>query len=95
MALDLLKKKISPQEVVSSLEVKFELSARQAYRYLQQAQKTTKPLALPEPKAVFTVKLPTSLIQRVRQIARRRRQPISNLVNQALEDWLTKSKAHG
>ena len=95
MALDLLKKKISPQEVVSSLEVKFGLSARQAYRYLQQAQRTTTPLALPEPKAVFTVKLPTSLIQRVRQIARRRRQPISDLVAQALEDWLTKSKAHG
>ena len=95
MALDLLKKKISPREVVSSLEAEFELSARQAYRYLQQAQKTTNPLALPEPKAVFTVKLPTSLIQRVRQIARRHRQPISDLVNQALEDWLTKSKAHG
>jgi len=95
MALDLLKKKISPREVVCSLEAEFELSARQAYRYLQQAQKTTKPLAVPEPKAVFTVKLPTSLIQRVRQIARRHRQPISDLVNQALEDWLTKSKAHG
>ena len=95
MALDLLKKDISPRKVVSSLETEFELSARQAYRYLQQAQKTTKPLAVPEPKAVFTVKLPTSLIQRVRQIARRRRQPISDLVNQALEDWLTRSKAHG
>ena len=95
MALDLLKKKISPREVVSSLEAEFELSARQAYRYLQQAQKTTKPLAVPEPKAVDTLKLPTSMIQRVRQIARRHRQPISDLVNQALEDWLTKSKAHG
>ena len=95
MALDLLKKKISPKEVVSSLEAEFKLSARQAYRYLHQAQRTTKPLAVPEPKAVFTVKLPTSLIQRVRQIARRRRQPISDLVNQALEAWLTKSKAHG
>jgi len=95
MALDLLKKETSPKEVVSSLEAEFKLSARQAYRYLQQAQRTTKPLAVPEPKAVFTVKLPTSLIQRVRQIARRRRQPISDLVNQALEAWLTKSKAHG
>jgi hypothetical protein len=95
MALDLLKKKISSKEVVSSLEVEFDLSARQAYRYLQQAQKTPRPLALPEPKAVFTVKVPKSLIQRVRQIARRRRQPISDLVTQALEDWLTKSKAHG
>ena len=95
MALDLFEKKISHKEVVSSLEVAFELSARQAYRYLQQAQKTTKPLAVPEAKAVFTVKLPRSLIQRIRQIARSRRQPISDLVGQALENWLTKSKAHG
>jgi hypothetical protein len=95
MALDLLKKKISPSEVVSSLVAKFDLSARQAYRYLQQAQSTTKPLALAQPKAVFTVKLPTNLIGRVRQVARKRRQSISDLVSEALEDWLTKSKAHG
>jgi hypothetical protein len=95
MALELLEKKISPREVVSSLGAKFELSARQAYRYLQQAQSTTKPLALPQPKAVFTVKVSTNLIRRVRQAARRRRQPISDLVSEALEDWLTKSKAHG
>jgi Ribbon-helix-helix protein, copG family len=95
MALELLKKKISPSEAVSSLRAKFNLSARQAYRYLQQAQSTTEPLALPQPKVVFTVKLPTALIRRVRQVARRRRQSISDLVTEALEDWLTKSKAHG
>jgi uncharacterized protein YigA (DUF484 family) len=95
MALELLKKKTSPTEAVSSLGAKFELSARQAYRYLQQAQRAAKPLALPEPKAVFTVKLPTTLIQRVRQMARKRRQPISSLVSEAIEDYLTKSKAHG
>ncbi len=95
MALDLLEKKISPSEVVSSLGAKFDLSARQAYRYLREAQNTTKPLAVPQPKAVFTVKLPTNLIRRVRQLARRRRQPISDLVTEAVEDWLTKSKAHG
>ena len=61
-------------------------SARQAYCCLQQAQRTTNPLSLPEPKAVFTVKLPTTLIQRVRQIARRRRQPISDLV-QTGRNW--------
>jgi hypothetical protein len=58
MALDLLKKNNSPKEVVSSLVAEFDLSTRQAYRYLQQAHRTRKPLALPEPKTVFTVKLP-------------------------------------
>ena len=95
MALDLLKKNISPNEVVSSLVAKFELSGRQAYRYLRQAQRACDPLALPEPKAVFTVKLPLNLIQRVRQIARGRRRPISDLVTEALEDYLTERKTHG
>lgn len=95
MALDLLKKNISPNEVVSSLVAKFELSGRQAYRYLQQAQRARNPLALPEPKAVFTVKLPVNLIQRVRQIARGRHRPISDLVTEALEDYLTERKTHG
>ena len=95
MALDLLKKNNSPKEVVSSLVAEFDLSTRQAYRYLQQAHRTRKPLALPEPKTVFTVKLPLNVVQRVRQIARGRRQPISDLVTEALEDFLTKRTTHG
>jgi Ribbon-helix-helix protein, copG family len=95
MALDLLKKDNSPKEVVSSLVAEFDLSTRQAYRYLQQAHKTRKPLALPEPKTVFTVKLPLDVVQRVRQIARGRRQSISDLVTEALEDFLTKRRPHG
>ena len=95
MALDLLKKNNSPKEVVSSLVAEFDLYARQAYRYLHQAHRTGKPLALPAPKTVFTVKLPLNVVQRVRQIARGRRQPISDLVTEALEDFLTKRRTHG
>jgi len=73
----------------------FDLSARQAYRYLQQAQRTRKPLTLPEPKTVFTVKLPLNVVQRVRQMARGRRQAISDLVTEAMEDFLTKRRTHG
>ena len=95
MALDLLKKDNSPKEVVSSLVAEFDLSTRQAYRYLQQAHKTGQPLTLPERKTVFTVKLPLDVVQRVRQIARGRRQSISDLVTEALEDFLTKRRPHG
>ena len=95
MALDLLKTNNSPKEVVSSLVAEFDLSTRQAYRYLQQAHRTRKPLALPEPKTVFTVKLPIDVVRRVRQIAHGRRQPISDLVTEALEDFLTKRRPHG
>jgi hypothetical protein len=45
------------------------ISPRQAYRYLQQAQRLKEPLALSEPKLAFTVKFPPSQIQRVRLYA--------------------------
>jgi hypothetical protein len=96
MALDLLKQKTPPPEVVAAaLAARFDLSARQAYRYLQHAQRVTKPLALPEPKAVFTVKLPPRLIQRVRRRARARGQSISAVVTEALQQFLTQRNPHG
>jgi transposase-like protein len=96
MAIELLKKKASPGEAVSSLARRYGLSHRQAYRYLQQAHAADMPLPIPESKAVFTVKLPPSLIKAVRREARRQRQQISDLVAHALEDFLKqKPGSHG
>jgi hypothetical protein len=95
MALDLLKKKTPPPEVAAALATRFDLSTRQAYRYLQRAQRVAKPLALPEAKAVFTVKLPPRLIQRVRRKARARGQPISQVVAEALQAFLIQGNPHG
>ena len=95
MALNLLKKKTPPPKVAAALTARFDLSARQAYRYVQQAQRAATPLALPEAKAVFTVKLPPRLIQRVRRRARARGQPISQLVSEALQQFLTQRNPPG
>jgi len=95
MAVDLLKKKASSQGAVSSLVAHCGVSARQAYRYVQRAQESSKPLPLPEAKDVFTVKLPVGLIDRVRQRAHREEQAISDLVAEALEDFLKKRRSHG
>jgi len=95
MAVDLLRKKSSPQEAVCSLVTHCGVSPRQAYRYVQQAQGTSASLPLPETKAVFTVKLPISLIDRVRQTARRQDRPISDLVSAALQEFLSKRRSHG
>lgn len=95
MALDLLKKQTAPPKVAAALAARFDLSARQAYRYLQRAQRVAKPLALPEPKAVFTVKLSPRLIQRVRRRARARGQPISAVVTEALQQFLTPRHPQG
>ena len=56
------------------------ISLRQAYRYLQQAQRLKEPLAVTEPKVAFTVKLPPSLIQRVRLYASVKKISISEVV---------------
>lgn len=95
MALDLLKKKTPSPEVAAALATRFDLSARQAYRYVQRAQRVAQPLALPEPKVVFTVKLPPRLIQRVRRRARARGQPISQVVSEALQQFLSPPNRHG
>ena len=95
MALDLLKKKTPPPKVAAALAARFDLSGRQASRYVQQAQRVARPLALPEAKAVFTVKLPPRLIRRVRRRARARGQSISAMVTEALQQFLTPGKPHG
>lgn len=95
MALDLLEKEAPPQEVVSSLVARFELSPRQAYRYLEQARETSRPLLVPEPKAAFTVKLPLSLLERVKSQARREGRSISDWVAGSLGHCLEKPSLDG
>ena len=53
-------------EAVERLARDCSISSRQAYRYLQQAQRLKEPVLVSEPKLAFTVKLSHSLIQRVR-----------------------------
>jgi hypothetical protein len=93
--LSLLRQKTSPGEVVSWLVTHYGLSQRQAYRYLQHAQQISGPLPVPESKAVFTVKLPRSLIAHVRKQAWRQGEPISQWVAQALRQALQSGQGHG
>jgi hypothetical protein len=95
IAVDLLTKNASPQEVVFSLVRHAHLSVRQAYRYVHQAQREPKRLPLPEAKGVFTVKLPERLIGRVRRQARQQGHPISDWVGEALQAFLERSQRHG
>ena len=93
--LSLLQQRASTSEVLEGLVARYGLSRRQAYRYLQQAQQATSPLPVPEAKAVFTVKLPCSLILKVRQQARQQRCSISLWVERALRLGLGHPTSHG
>ncbi len=94
VALGLLRKYSSKDKVLSALIEQFGVSRRQAYRYIQEAQKTKRKLPIPEQKEVFTVKLPISLVSRLRQLADSTGESLSNIVTWALKSFL-KRRGHG
>jgi predicted DNA-binding transcriptional regulator YafY len=71
------------------------LSSRQAYRYIEQAQKLTRPVPVNPPKIAFTVKLPPSLVIQVRRYAARSRHTLSDIVGQALTVALDRGRRRG
>ena len=71
------------------------ISPRQAYRYLEQARQLKAPVPPGESKLAFTVKLPHSLIQRVRQYATKKRLSISEVVSRALLSLLPRGRGRG
>ena len=83
-ARTLLREVYQPPDAVGQLAQDCSIAPRQAYRYLQQAQRLKEPLAVSEPKLAFTVKLPPSLIQRVRLYASVKNVSISEVVSRAL-----------
>jgi predicted HicB family RNase H-like nuclease len=94
-AFQFLNRPLSPAEVVTRLAAQLGVSTRQAARYVRAAQKQSVPWSIPEAKDVFTVKLPKSLIRRVRQMACAQDQPISDWVARALEEQLRGVPRHG
>lgn len=93
--IQLIEKKASGSEVLREIVSRFGLSRRQAYRYVQLAYQAGAPVAIPDEKSVFTVKLPRPLIAQVRQQARQERTSISAWVEQVLRLGLGQSKTHG
>ena len=69
----------------------FGCSQRQARRYLEVAARSGT-VTVPEPATVFTVKVPASVAQRVREHARASGRSISAVVAQALEEFLERGR---
>jgi hypothetical protein len=86
-ALALLDRLAVPA-VLRTLVRRYQVSLRQARRYIDVAQQHPRGVPVPEPTMVFTVKLPVGLIRRVRARARTTGTSLSGLVTRALEDWL-------
>lgn len=94
-ARDLLGSVEQLSEVVEQLARECSISPRQAYRYLQQAQQLKGPVPPSETKLAFTVKLPRSLIQRVRTYAVAKGLSISEVVSRALLTLVPRGRGRG
>jgi len=82
-------------DAVEQLAQDCSISPRQAYRYLERAQQLKGPIPPSENKLAFTVKLPQSLIQRVRAYAVTKRLSISEVVSRALLALLRRGRGRG
>lgn len=94
-ARDLLRQVDQLSDAVDQLARDCRISPRQAYRYLEQAHRLTRPVTPREPKIAFTVKLPGSLVQRVRMFAAAKRLSISEVVSKALLTLLPRGRGRG
>jgi len=82
-------------DAVEQLVQDCSISPRQAYRYLEQAQRLKEPIPPTEAKLAFTVKLPQSLVRRVRTFAAAKGLSISEVVSRALLALLPRGRGRG
>jgi hypothetical protein len=94
-ARDLLRQFDQLSDAVDQLAQDCSISPRQAYRYLEQAHLLKEPLPPSETKLAFTVKLPRSLVQRVRTFAAAKGLSISEVVSRALLALLPRGRGRG
>lgn len=86
--MELLGEGTPPAEAARQLARQYDVSARQGWRYVRDASGRSGPLDVPERKIVFTVKVPESLVARVRAAAASHGKTLSAFVSEALEAWL-------
>ena len=94
-ARGLLQRQIALPEAVRRLSREFDLSDRQAYRYLQEASQLGRPIEVPEATVPITLKLPPRTVGLLREYARTSGLTIGSIVANALNAFLRALKRHG
>jgi hypothetical protein len=94
-ALGLLEHHIPLPEAVQRLSREFNLSERQAYRYLEEASELDRPVEVTEVTVPITLKLPPSTVERLRRYATSSGLTIGTIVTVALNAFLRGLKRHG
>jgi hypothetical protein len=94
-ARGLLERHIPLPEAMRRLARMFQLSERQAYRYLEAASQLDRPVEVREASVAITLKLPPRTVERLRKYARGSDLTMGTIVTGALEEFLRKRKARG
>src|SRR6516165_1175033 len=94
-ALGLLQRQVAVPKAVQRLSREFDLSERQAYRYLQEAAQLDRPVEVTEATVPITLKLPPSTVERLRKYARSSGLTIGAIVTAALNAFLRTLRKHG
>lgn len=94
-AFDLLAGGYTLADAAAALTEQFGLSRRQAYRYLQQAQRIKRAVPVPEPIIPITIKIPGDVVVELRAYAQTSGLTIGETVARAVCAFLTKARRHG
>ena len=94
-ARGLLQRQVALPEAVRRLSRQFDLSERQAYRYLEEASQLDRPVEVPEATVPITLKLPPRTVELLRKYARSSGLTIGAIVTGALNAFLRTLKRHG
>ena len=94
-ARGLLQRQVALSEAVQRLSRTFDLSERQAYRYLEEASQLDRAVEVPETTVPVTLKLPPRTAELLRKCARSSGLTIGAIVTAALQAFLRTLKRHG
>ncbi|MGA7823034.1 MAG: hypothetical protein WCA14_02510 [Steroidobacteraceae bacterium] len=91
----LVARGLSVPDAVQTLTREFDLSRRQAYRYVQEAQAIGHPVPRVEPSIPVTFKVPANVIRDLRAYAASSGLTLSEIVARAISAFLAAMRRHG
>ena len=94
-AYALLAQGLEVAEAVERLSGQFQLSQRQAYRYVRTARTMSAPAQVSETPVPITLKIPRSLVAALRAHARNSGLSMGEIVSRALVAFFRRSGGHG
>jgi hypothetical protein len=94
-AFVMLRGRVSLPEATQRLSREFDLSERQAYRYLEEAAHLEGPVEVCEATVPITLKLPVGTVRLLRAYAKSSGLTIGTIVTRALAAFLGSQRRHG